>query len=197
MKIRQYFAVTTCAVLTTMAVPAIAQSVSGQVNVHGFVAPRCGITFAGDSTFSGTINLGELAQSNGTMLPGLMASSTSSTAGMAAYFLGCSGATFNVTLSATRLANPGIVALAPASNIIDYTAEMKIALATGGFATVDYTTALPLPAPTTQLVNSFVSPVPGNLEVRVFAFLPDNGSTSVLIAGNYDSVITIVITPGA
>mgnify|MGYP007117578395 FL=1 len=54
-----------------------------------------------------------------------------------------------------------------------------------------------LPAPTTQLVNSFVSPVPGNFEVRVYGLMPDNGISSVLIAGNYDSVITVLVTPAA
>ena len=185
------------AVMAALAGPAMAQSVSGQVNVHGFVAPRCGVTFSGDSTFSGTINLGELAQANGTMLSGLAASSTSSPAGLASYLIGCSGATFNVTLSATRLVNPLAVGLPPASAIIDYTTEIKIALSAGGFATIGYTTALALPAPTTQLVNSFVSPVPGNFEVRVYGLMPDNGISSVLIAGNYDSVITVLVTPAA
>jgi len=47
------------------------------------------------------------------------------------------------------------------------------------------------------LVNSFVSPVPGNFEVRVYGLMPDNGISSVLIAGNYDSVITVLVTPAA
>ena len=197
MKCQHLIASAALALAASIAGPALAQSVSGQVNVHGFVAQRCGVTFAGDTTFSGTINLGELSQANGTMLSGLVASSTTSAAGVASFLIGCSGATFNVTLSATRLVNPLVVALPPSSGNIDYTAEIKIALSLGGFATVGYTTAVSLPAPTTQLVNSFVSPVPGNFEIRVYAFAPENGPTSVLIAGNYDSVITIVVAPAA
>ena len=197
MKLMHLSAIAALALAIPMSGPALAQSVSGQVNIHAFVAPRCGVTYSGDPTFSGTINLGEMSQANGTMLSGLIASSTTSPAGVASYFLGCSGSTFTVTLSATRLVNPAAIALPPSSAIVDYTAEIKVALSVGGFGSAGYTTALPLPAPTSKLISSYVSPIPGNFEVRVFGLMPENGVTSVLIAGNYDSVITILVTPGA
>lgn len=178
-----------------MATHASAQSVSGSVGLQGTVAPRCGSTFAGDTTFSGTINLGELSQSNGTISPTLAASTTNSPAGVADFFVGCTSNRFDVTLSATRLINPAFPSTPPGSSILDYTAQAKITLGEGGFALVDYLTAAALPAATMQTVNGFVSAVPGNFQVRVFAFHPDNGPASLLLAGSYDAVISILIAP--
>lgn len=192
----RYHAASAALVLTALtANPAAAQNVSGSVAVHGTVTARCGSSFTGDTTFSGTINLGELSQSNGTILPALAASTTNSPAGVADFFVGCTSDSFVVTMSATRLVNPLFPSEPPASSIIDYTAEAKIALAEGGFALVDYTTAAALPAATVQTVDGFVSAAPGNFQVRVFALTPDNGPASVLFAGSYDAVITILISP--
>lgn len=177
------------------ATQASAQSVTGTVNVHGTVAPRCGSTFNGDTTFAGTINLGELTGSNGAILPGLAASSTNSPAGVADFFVGCSSTRFNVTLSATRLVNPASVPAPPGSATIDYTAETKIAKAEGGFSFATYTTTATLPPPSVTLVNGAVSAVAGNFQVRVYALHPDNGDASIMLAGAYDSVISILVTP--
>lgn len=195
MKYRHHAASAALALAALMAAPAAAQSVSGSVTVHGTVQARCGSTFAGDTSFSGTINLGELSQANGTISPTLAGSTTNAPAGVADFFIGCSSNSFDVTLSATRLINPDFPSTPPGSSIIDYTAEAKITLGEGGFALVDYRTAAALPASTVQTVLGFVSAVPGNFQVRVFALAPDNGAASVLLAGSYDAVITILVAP--
>lgn len=195
MKLRDFAASATFALAALTAAQASAQSVTGTVNLHGTVAPRCGSTFNGDTTFSGTINLGELTASNGAILPGLAASSTSSPAGVADFFVGCSSTRFNVTMSATRLINPASTPAPPGSATIDYTAESKIALAEGGFAYANYTTAATLPAPTVKLVTGAVSAVAGNFQVRVYGLHPDNGDSSIMLAGNYDAVISILVAP--
>ncbi len=192
----RYLAASTALMLGALiAAPASAQSVSGSVAVRGTVTARCAANFDGDTSFSGTINLGELSQANGTISPTLTGSGTNGPAGVADFFVGCTSLNFNVTLSATRLANPAFPSTPPGSSIIDYTAEAKIALSEGGFALVDYTTAAALPAPTVQTVLGFVSAVPGNFQVRVFALHPDNGDASVLMSGTYDAVITILVSP--
>ncbi|MFT7359055.1 MAG: hypothetical protein ACI9V0_002921 [Parasphingorhabdus sp.] len=195
MKYRYHAAYAAFAMAALMATPATAQNVSGSVAVHGTVAPRCGSTFAGSTSFSGTINLGELSQSNGTISPTLAGSTTNSPAGVADFLVGCSTNSFNVTISATRFINPAFPSTPPGSSIIDYTAEAKIALSEGGFALVNYTTAAVLPAATVQTINDFVSTAPGNFQVRVFAFHPDNGDAAVLLSGAYDAVITILVAP--
>lgn len=193
----KYLAMIALPMMALAAFPVGAQSVSGTVGVRGTVAARCGATYSGNSSFSGTINVGELSQTNGTIAPALRASTTTSPAGVADFFIGCTSNGFTVTLSATRLINPAFPSTPPGSSILDYTAEAKIELSEGGFALVDYTTAAALPASTVQAVAGFVSAAPSNFQVRVFALRPDNGDAALLLGGTYDSVITILVAPTA
>jgi hypothetical protein len=179
-----------------VAVPAAPQTTTGQVAVRGFVAPRCG-TASGDASFNGTINLGELTQANGTLSAALSGSSANGPAGVASFIIGCTGGSSTVTLGATRLSNPVAPHIQTSSNDIDYTAQVRIALAEGGFATVDYTTAAALPSPTVAPIASTFAYVSDNFEVRVFALTPENGASSLLVAGNYDSTITITVSPAS
>lgn len=181
--------------LLSIAAPAFAQTVTGTTVVQGFVAPRCGATLAGDSTFNGTINLGELTQTNGTLSSTLAGSGTNSVAGQADFLVGCTGGGQTVTLSATRLSNTLAPNLPTSSNDIDFTAQAKIALAVGGFATVDYTTAAALPAPTAQTIPGVFANVPGNFQIRIFGLSAENGASSLLVAGNYTSTITVLVAP--
>jgi len=197
MNLRYLMASAALALSALTAMQASAQSVTGTVNLHGSVVARCGSTFNGDTNFTGTINLGELSASNGTLLSAMTASTTNSPAGVVDFFIGCSSTRFNVTMSATRLVNPASTPAPPGSATIDYTAEAKIALAEGGFAYSTYTTAATLPAPTVTLVNGAVSAAPGNFQVRVYALHPDNGDASIMLAGSYESVISILVAPAA
>jgi hypothetical protein len=172
---------------------------SGDVLLHGFVAPGCGTVGAGGTpttTFGGTIQLGELSSSTtGGLAPLLQNSTTNSPVAVMPFVVGCTGSAATVTISATRLSNPNPPALPDWSNNIDYTAEIKIALAVGGFATVTYTTAASPPAPVVQLIPDVFALVEGNFEVRVYGFAAENGPTSILVSGNYDSAITILVSP--
>lgn len=193
---KSFFAVAAAIALSAVfTAPTEAQTVSGQVNIHGFVAPRCGSTLNADTTFNGTINLGELTQTNGTLNSTFVNSTTTSPVGTAAFLIGCTGGGANVSLSATRLTNPTAPELPSSSNHIDYTAEIKIALGTGGFAYVDYTTAAALPAATAQTISTYFAQSPGNFEVRVFGLAAENGTSSLLVAGSYDSAVTITVSP--
>jgi hypothetical protein len=182
-------------ILPLAAAPASAQTVSGQVNVNGFVSPRCGSTYAGDSSFSGTIALGELSQTSGTLSPTLANSTTSAPAGAVEFTVGCTSAASTVTLSATRLSNPAVPNLETSSNDIDYTAEIRIALAEGGYATIDYRTAAALPAATVAPLTDVYANQPNNFSVRAFNLESENGASSFLVTGTYSSVITITVSP--
>ncbi len=182
-------------VAALMASAVSAQNVTGQVTVHGFVAPRCGSSYSGDSTFSGAIQLGELTQQNGTLSPSLAGSSANSPAGLATFLVGCTGTGSTVTVSATRLSNPSAPQLAGSSNDVDFTVQANIAMAAGGFTTVNYTTAQALPSPTVAPISGVFANVPGNFEVKVFGLSAENGSASFLVAGNYDATITVTVAP--
>jgi hypothetical protein len=183
------------AVAAFAAAPASAQTVSGQVGMNAFVSPRCGSTYAGDSSFSGTISLGELSQTNGTLSPTLASSTGTTPAGEALFTVGCTSAASTVTLSATRLSNPAPTHLETASNDVDYTAQVKIALATGGFATIDYRTAAAAPAATIAPLTDIYANQPNNFSVRAFDLEAENGAASFLVTGSYTSVITITVSP--
>lgn len=179
----------------TMAAPASAQSVSGQVNVSGFVSPRCGASFEGDSTFSGAITLGELSQTDATLSTSLANTTTSAPAGEVLFTVGCTTTASTVTLSATRLSNPATQPGPTSSNEIDYTAEIKIAQANGGFTFINYRTAAATPAPTVTALNDFFANQANNFSVRVYDLAAENGTASFLIPGDYTSVITITVSP--
>lgn len=182
-------------IAASLAAPASAQTVTGQVDVNGFVSARCGTTYEGDSSFTGSIALGELSQTSGTLSTALSSTTTSSPAGEALFTVGCTSVASTVTLSATRLSNPVIPTLPTASNDIDYMAEVKIALANGGFAMTNYRTATATPAPTVSALSDVYANQPNNFSVRVYDLEAENGATSFLVAGNYTSVITITVSP--
>lgn len=182
-------------IAATQAAPAFAQTVTGQVDVNGFVTARCGSTFEGDSSFTGSIALGELSQTSGTLSTTLSNTTTSAPAGEVLFTVGCTSVASTVTLSATRLSNPVAPTLPTASNDIDYMAEIKIALANGGFASINYRTAPATPAPTVSALSDIYANQPNNFSVRVYDLEAENGATSFLVAGNYTSVITITVSP--
>lgn len=182
-------------IVATLAAPAFAQTVTGQVDVNGFVSARCGATFEGDSSFSGSISLGELSQTSGTLSTALSNTTTSSPAGEALFTVGCTSVASTVTLSTTRLSNPVAPTLPTASNDIDYMAEVKIALANGGFAMINYRTAAAMPAPTVSALSDVYANQANNFSVRVYDLEAENGATSFLVAGTYTSVITITVSP--
>lgn len=177
------------------ALPATAQTVTGQVTVNGFVAARCWASLEGDTTFSGIISLGELTQTNGTLSSSLTASNAASPAGMVAFLVGCSGSGSTVTLSATRLSNPVEPALPTWSNDIDYTAQINIAMAAGGFQTVNYTTAATPPAATVSAISGVYANANNNFEVKVFGLTAENGASSFLVPGSYQGIISISVAP--
>jgi len=195
---RNLLAISAAVALALLAGPASSQSVTGTVTLNGFVAPRCGATYAANPTFSGTISLGELTQSNGTLAPNFSGSTSEAPAASALFLVGCNAGGSTVTLSATRLSNPATAGDPTASDDLDYTAEAKIALSAGGFATVDYTSGATLPPPTVQRVSgTFANIASGNFEVRVFGFSAEQGASSILSSGNYSSTITILVAPAS
>ena len=200
-KVSKSLAALTVAAMAMIGSEAAAQTATGQIGLRGFVASRCGAggdTVTG-STFNGTISLGELSNTEGTLRNALVTSTSGSPAGTIAFGAGCTGTAATVSISATRFSNSnptrGDAGGTTFSNDIDYTAQAAMALSGGGITTLNYTTAASLPAPSTLAITEPFALVPGNFEVRVFGFMPEGGNQSVLVAGNYDATITVTITP--
>jgi hypothetical protein len=193
--VRNFLAVSAATLIAIAAQPASAQTASGQVDITGFVSPRCGSTYAGSPTFNGEMQLGELAQSNGQLQSVLATSTTASPAAEVHFAIGCSAAAKTVTFSASRLSNPLAAPFSTFSNDIDYTAEIKIALAEGGFLTADYRTAASAPAATVLSTSQIFANQLDNFGVRIFALEPETAPTNLLVAGNYTGAITITVSP--
>lgn len=181
---------------------AAAQTATGQIGVTGFVASRCGAgggAVPTGSTFNGTIGLGELANAEGSLRTALTTSTEGSPAGTISFGAGCTGTAATVRISATRFStlNPVVGETAEVSfaNDIDYTAQAAMSLTGGGITPLNYTTAATLPAASSLAITEPFSPVPGNFEIRVFAFRPETGNQAILVAGNYTATITVTITP--
>lgn len=195
--IKTFSALTCLATSLLYSAGASAQSVSGQINITGFVADRCATDQAGTSTFSRSISLGELTSVGGVLAPNFVNSTETSPVASTQFLVGCTSTATTITLSATRLSNPAPDEGTSSSNVIDYTAEAKGALAGGGFATATYTTAATLPPATSVNVSSAFSFVQNNFEVRIYGLTAEHGNSSFLVAGNYTSTITVLVAPQA
>jgi hypothetical protein len=174
---------------------AMAQTVTGTVNVTGSVAAKCVVITGGSGgSFSGSIPLGELAGTDGTLSSTLAGSTNASPGGSTQFRVNCNSAAPKVTLSSTRLAlTPTATAPTGYANVIDYTAALDASLASGSTQTVSYVTAAALPAATVQSLSSSLANTANNLTVKAYAL--NTASGALLMAGNYSSVISITIEP--
>jgi hypothetical protein len=185
------------AVASALAVPAGAQTVTGTINITGQVTSKCAVVGgASTSTFTDNVNLGELAQANGTLeASGTLAArflSTNSGA-VPAFRVVCNSATPAVAVDATELTTTGTVG-AGYTNRIDYVAHVTVAKATGGSTTVDNATTAGATAATP--VGSAISGAPGNnVTVTADNFTTPGGAATLLVAGTYNGQIAVTITP--
>ena len=195
MKRRAALAVLGAVASATLAPPAMAQTVSGTVNVTGSVAAKCVVITGGSGgTFSGSIPLGELAQADGTLSTTLSGSTNASPGGSTQFRVNCNTAAPKVTLSSTRLSlTPSAAAPSGYTGDIDYTAALDAALSNSTTQTVSYVTAAALPAATVQSLSTSLANSAGNLTVKAYAL--NTASGALLMAGNYQSTISITIEP--
>lgn len=183
------------------ATPATAQSTtsSGTINVTGNVAGRCSVVVSGSpasQSFSGTIALGTLDESDGTLSTALE-STTSAAPGASPVStrIVCTSASVGLSVTSDTLAN-GSRFSAPETgyaNQIDYVAEMQVGLAAGGTGAVAFDTAVG-GAPTTATVGRLAA-TGQNVTVRAHGFKSRGGPASLLVAGDYTSTITVNIQP--
>jgi hypothetical protein len=167
--------------------------VTGSVTVTGYVTSKCVVIPNSGSTFSGTIPLGELADSDGTLRADLAGTSAGSPAGAVNFRVNCNAAKPTVTVSADRLDNGTAGAPSGYTDVIDYTAAVDADLAGGSTESTAYTTAASLPAPTVQQLSDRLANASDNVTVKVYDLATPSGA--LLTAGSYDSTVTVVISP--
>lgn len=188
--------------LASASAPALAQTVTGTVNLTGNVQGRCSVVSAGgaaSSSFTGTIALGTLDEADGTLAPGFETSASASPNGTSVTSrVVCTSASVALAIAADSLAN-GTRGTAPASgysNEIDYTAEMQVALASGVNSAVTFSTATGATSSSSANVGRLAASG-NNVTVKAYGFATKGSSSNLLVAGSYASTITVNIQPAA
>lgn len=172
-----------------------AGSLTGMVTLDGSVPAQCSVStdVPGLLLFQTTVNLGDIADTDGHLVSSL-ASSTNASAPVATFQVNCTGAHNTATLQATALAiSPAPAAQTGYSSSVAYTAEADYA-AVGGQVTQTQTSDGVTSSPTAAFQFANQS---GNLAIKAYAFNDGNNTVNILDAGAYEGVITVVITPGA
>jgi len=184
------------AVASALAVPAGAQTVTGTINITGTVTSKCAIVGGGSTTtFTDNVNLGELAQANGTLeASGTLASRFVGAGGsVPAFRVVCNSATPAVAVDATELTTGG-AASTGYTNRIDYVAHVAVARAAGGTTTVNNATTGAATGATP--VGGAISGAAGNnVTVTADTFTTPGGASTLLVAGTYNGQIAVTITP--
>ena len=182
--------------------PAIAQQVTGTVNVTGTVAGRCSVIDAGaeKTTFTGNIDLGRLDAADGTLRSELTSSTavTPADAKKVTARVVCTSANPTISVSATKLAvanagDPGV----GYANVIDYVAALRVKTAstTTPLVEVKYDTLSDSAPITSKLGSRIAGGSENNVEVNVSNLRTKGGATNVLNEGTYNSVVSLSITP--
>jgi hypothetical protein len=187
-----------CAAFSTAGYAASTQ-VDGTVNVGGHVTGICAVLTDGSpgNTFSGTIDLGELAGSDGKLAPGL--TGTSIPGASQSFTVVCNTVTPNITLSATRMVGDAGTVLTGFTKTIDYTAKLDVRQADSTNKSFTYDTE-GSPSATTGDLSAPLSGTLNNVTVSVNSLVTDG---SYLASGQYGQsnggtggVITVTIAPG-
>lgn len=182
--------------MIAMAAPAAAQTVTGTINITGSVANKCTVLPGSDSTFGGTVGLGELAQADGTMATDL--ATRFNAAGNAAqlnFRVVCNTATPTVAVTATPLTTAGTPPTGYSSRV-DYAAHVAVSLTTGGPQTFSNDSRSGATSGPTATTSRIANNGGNNIAVTADTFGTPN-ATDLLTAGSYTGNISIVIAPGA
>ena len=178
-----------------MSTHAFAQTATGTITVTGTVTGACTVVTGGTgSTFGATINLGELDDTTTGYLRANLESATPVGGATQNFQINCNSGNPTVSVSSTRLSTAGSSAGGFSANI-DYTTDVTVLKALGGSKLYSYTTAASLPAATSSQLGDRLANAPGNVSVNVNSFAAENGATSILDAGTWNSSITITIAP--
>lgn len=175
------------AAMAMTATPAMAQQVvTGTITLTGVVGPKCFVDPGAGTTFSDSVNFMQLDAADGTLRPGLATDFATRT-----FTVKCTSANPGLSITATPLATGGTPA-AGYDNSIDYNATLTVDLAPGGTAAV--TDASGTAGATTGSAGAPLANQSGNVRITTSGYAT-NTATDLLVAGTYNGLITVVISP--
>ena len=183
------FGLFSATVLSALAVAGVAsaQTVTGTVNITGTVNSKCSVNGpGGPSAFSDTWNLGDLADTDGT-LTSIPAQSTSGDG----IQVTCTSRPF-VSIDASPIVNVAPVPGAGYANTVNYTAYADFLTVPSATETINDASGGAGSSPT-QL-TAHLQNVTDNVVVRADTFATANAS-DILVSGPYSGQIVVTITP--
>lgn len=172
---------------------AFAQSAEGQVDISGSVAGKC----AAIGSFADSEDLDELAGANGQLDTALSGTTALSPAFTKTFTVACTGANIGLSIEAAALDNTDVTT-APAgySQTVNFTGRLDVDYVTNptGDGTEDVSDDSSVSGATTDSLGSanFIANATGNVRVSAHSF---NSGTDLLVAGDYEGSITVVLSP--
>lgn len=169
---------------------------TGTVILGGHVDTKCSAVGGSGSTFSASVDLGDLSGANGQLSAALAATTASLPAGGVQNFqIACTGAGNTITLKADPIKASTATASSGYASTVNYTAEVDVALASGSTSstshTSDSTSTTTNLAAADRLANQ-----PNNVQIKAYALNTTAGA--LLVADpNYSGLITVTISPGS
>lgn len=178
------FAAATAAVLAT---PAMAQNVTGTINLSGSVAAKCSVTPGDGSTFTDTVAFGELAKTDGTVRTDL-----ATAFGTKSFTVKCNTGTPKVSVDATALAT-----VAPTStgydNSIDFQAAVAVtAVGVNNGPFLNDSSVAPLAS---TAVGSALANSASNVQITTSNYRTNNATDLLVASPTYAGSIVVVISP--
>lgn len=168
-----------------IATPAMAQTVTGTITLTGVVGPKCFVIPGSGGTFTGSHDFSNLDAADGTLRPGLATEFATKT-----FTVKCTSANPGLSIEAAPLATGGAAA-GGYDNSIDYNATLTVD--TTGVAAV-VTDASGTAGATTGSAGAPLANAAGNVRITTTGYAT-NTATDLLVAGTYNGLITVIISP--
>lgn len=179
--------------LLTMGTSALAQDVTGTVNITGTVAQKCLVVQGAGNSFSQNVALGELAQSNGTLAADLAARFvTVGGQGLQARVV-CTTAAPTIAVDATEITS-ATAADTGYANRINFTANVAVTTTSGSSTFSNSTTGAALAA--TPIGGRLANNGGNNIVITATDFATPNPTDLLVAATDYTGRIVVVIAPG-
>ena len=178
---------------------ASAQTATGTITINGSVAPKCAVTTGGSGgSFSETVELGELAGANGTLLASLGSTTAASPRFTSTFTLRCTGANVGVSVTANPMLNTaGPAAPAGYTKTINLFGRAAIDLVGAGPTTllVDDNSAVAGATVSAFGASNFLANSANNIRVSAYGFNTAPNAADILVAGSYIGTVVVVLTP--
>lgn len=170
--------------------------VTGTITLNGTVSSKCAVTAGGGGgSFGATVQLNELAGTDGLLLPALAASTAVSATTTSNFTLKCTGANVGVSVTATPLDNTSTTS-APSgyTETVDFLGRASFNLVgTASALAVEDSSALAGATTGSFGTGAFLANAADNVSVSAYTFSTD--ASAILLAGPYVGQIVVVLTP--